>query len=92
VRAVCPRSWSHRRFATSVHEVHNWVVDQAGEFVEDLGCSGVAVGPDRGNLWVCLECGSTAVFVDEEVPEGCLVVLGVEWGWNKAEKKGLENG
>jgi hypothetical protein len=61
MRATCPNNPEHKRFVTVAHEMHDWVVDETGEFVEDLGCLGVSCKPDPGNLWTCKECGTQAV-------------------------------
>lgn len=57
----CPRSPFHNEFITTAHEVHDWVVDGEGNFLEDLGCSEVAAYPDVNNTWTCKICGAKAV-------------------------------
>lgn len=54
----CPNNREHDQFVTTAHEVHDWVVDAEGNFIEDLGCSEVAVWPDT---WTCSICGANAV-------------------------------
>ena len=44
--------------------MHDWVVDEHGEFVADLGCIQLTHGADVGNIWGCKECGSEAIVVD----------------------------
>lgn len=57
----CPRNPFHNEFVTTVHEVHDWVVDKEGNFLEDLGCSEVVAYPDVNNTWTCKICGAKAV-------------------------------
>jgi len=61
MKARCPKSKKHKLFTTTAHEVHDWVVDEDGEFIEDLGCSEVAADPDPGNCWTCKVCGADAI-------------------------------
>ena len=56
----CPNNPLHDRFITTAHEIHDWVVDSKGNFVQDLGCSEVAAKPDVNNIWVCKICGEEA--------------------------------
>lgn len=56
----CPNDPNHKEFITTVHQVHDWVVDQQGNFIEDLGCSEVATFPDINNIWFCKQCGAIA--------------------------------
>jgi len=60
MKAVCPKDSEHQRFVTTAHEVHDWVVDSNGDFLEDLGCIEVAHSTDPDNIWTCQECGATA--------------------------------
>lgn len=60
MKATCPNNSEHKRFITTVHEQHDWVVDEDGEFKEDLGCT-ASGKPDPDNLWKCAECGAEAV-------------------------------
>ena len=66
MRARCPKNHKHNRFTTTAHEVHDWVVDEEGEFVKDLGCSEVDEGPDTENVWTCYICGAEAVIEYED--------------------------
>ncbi len=66
MKVICPSDPTHNKFYTTAHEVHDWIVDSNGEFVEDLGCSEVSVFPDVNNEWHCTVCRDAAVFVDEE--------------------------
>jgi len=64
MKAICPNNPDHKQFITTAHEVHDWVVDENGDFVEDLGCSEMAHDPDPCNQWTCKECGAEAIFED----------------------------
>ena len=46
-------------------EYHDWLVNEEGEFLEDMGC-GESGKPDQGNVWRCASCGSDAEFKDDE--------------------------
>ena len=59
-KAVCPNSPHHKEFVTVVHEMHNWLVDKNGDFIEDLGFLETSADPDSGNVWTCKECGAIA--------------------------------
>ena len=58
--AVCPKNKKHKRFVTTAHEMHDWVVDEHGAFIKDDGCIDTTVYPDPGNIWTCIECGAEA--------------------------------
>jgi hypothetical protein len=64
--AKCPNNSNHDRFTTTTHEMHNWIVDENGEFVKDLGCLSISHGPDTDNVWICSKCRAQAVFVEVE--------------------------
>jgi len=64
MKAKCPNNPDHKRFGTTAHEVHDWIVDENGDFIEDLGCSEMDSGPDSGNTWTCMECGAEAIVED----------------------------
>lgn len=57
----CPNNPNHKTFVTTAHEVHEWVVDEAGNFISDRGCIEVAHSPNKSNIWTCSECGVEAV-------------------------------
>jgi hypothetical protein len=59
--AKCPNNPKHTRFVTVAHEMHDWVVDEHGNFIEDLRCVDTSHGPDPDNIWTCQECGAQAV-------------------------------
>jgi TPP-dependent indolepyruvate ferredoxin oxidoreductase alpha subunit len=61
----CPKSKRHKRFVTTAHEVHDWVLDENGEFVKDLGCSEMSADPDINNIWTCHVCGAQAIVTEE---------------------------
>ena len=62
--AICPKNPGHKKFITTAHEVHEWVVDKQGEFIKDLGFIDTAHGPTKGNLWTCKTCGTEAKVSD----------------------------
>jgi hypothetical protein len=60
MKVYCPKNKKHKQFITTAHEVHDWVVDEKGNFVGDLGCTEVAAKPDPDNFWTCMTCGINA--------------------------------
>ena len=60
MKISCPKSKKHKRFITTAHEMHEWVVDELGNFVKDNGCLEVTVEPEKGNCFTCNVCGSEA--------------------------------
>jgi len=60
MKATCPKNPKHKNFITTAHEVHDWVVDEEGNFIRDLGCTEVAHKPDPDNCWTCDTCRYTA--------------------------------
>jgi len=66
MKAVCPNDPNHKCFSTVAHEVHNWQVDEEGNFIEDLGCIETAHGPNIDNTWTCCVCDATAKFVKKD--------------------------
>ena len=64
MKATCPNNPKHKKFVTTVHEVHEWVVDEKGEFVKDLGYIEVAHKPEKSNTWRCRTCGAEAIVED----------------------------
>jgi hypothetical protein len=65
MKAMCPNNPDHNRFVTVVHEMHEWVVDEKGDFVEDKECLEVTHDPDKDNIWTCYLCGAQAKVVDD---------------------------
>lgn len=51
---VCPKC-NGDRFLTTGIELHDWVVDGNGEFIEDDGCFDSKLG---GGCWECTNCGA----------------------------------
>jgi hypothetical protein len=63
MKATCPNNSEHKRFTTTAIEIHDWLVDQDGEFIRDLGCSQVYEYPDKLNsVWTCTMCDAEATF------------------------------
>lgn len=60
MRAICPNNSDHKLFVTTAHEVHDWEVDENGNFVEDLGCVDISHRPEPGNIWTCKICNTEA--------------------------------
>ncbi len=61
MKAVCPNNPDHKEFITSAHEVHDWVVDQNGEFIKDICCTEISARPNIDNTWICNSCREIAV-------------------------------
>lgn len=62
---ICPKCGG-KRFSTTVRVTQTWEVDEDGNFLSEIsGCDDVMHGPDDGNIWTCLECGSDAVIAEE---------------------------
>lgn len=59
-KATCPTNPAHNRFVTTAHYMHDIVVDNDGDFVDDKGPIEETHGPDSGNIWACLECDAEA--------------------------------
>jgi hypothetical protein len=69
MKATCPNNPSHNRFVTVVHEMHEWVVDEKGDFIEDKECLEVTHDPDKDNTWTCYLCGAQAKVEDEKLAD-----------------------
>lgn len=61
MKATCPKNPKHKKFVTTAHEMHEWVVDEKGGFVKDKGWLEVTDNPDQDNVWTCYTCGAEAV-------------------------------
>jgi len=62
MKAVCPNNPDHDKFRTVVHELHEWTVDAAGNYLESGNeCLETVHGPDAGNTWTCAYCHARAV-------------------------------
>lgn len=64
----CPKNPNHKTFITTAHEVHDWLVDENGTFIEDKGCTETAHSPDPDNIWTCATCNTEAID-DKETKE-----------------------
>lgn len=60
MKATCPKNPAHKRFVTAAAEMHDWLVDERGEFIEDKGCTEVLHKPESSNIWECADCGAQA--------------------------------
>lgn len=58
MKITCPKNKKHNKFVTTAHEMHDWVIDDRGAFIEDLGLVQVTHGPTIGNIFTCKKCGS----------------------------------
>ncbi len=57
----CPHCGG-KEFFTTVHVMQEWLVDEAGNFIEVADdCLEVTHGPDNDNVWTCKNCGAKAV-------------------------------
>ncbi len=65
-KAVCPDDPTHARFVAPAHEVHDWVVDAKGYFLEDKKYTDTTHEPDENDPWTCAECGALAVIVEDK--------------------------
>lgn len=60
MKVTCPNNNRHSRFITTVHEMHEQVIDNDAEFIRDLGCIETVHGPTKGNCFTCKACGAEA--------------------------------
>jgi len=65
MKATCPTSSKHNRFATIAHMSEEWIVDEDGEFVSegDRDVGEVVARPHPENTWTCVTCGEEAIVV-----------------------------
>lgn len=63
MKARCPRSPEHKRFVTVAHIAQDWIVDENGDFIEEVtgGCEETVHGPNPDNTWTCVACGAAAI-------------------------------
>ena len=65
MRHFCPKCGANR-FVTVAHVTQDWIVDPEGNFEECVDqCVETTHGPDDGNTWGCVECGTEAEIVAE---------------------------
>lgn len=57
---TCPKNPDHKRFSSTAHEVHDWEVDENGDFVKDMGCTETTHFPNSSDRFVCLDCFAEA--------------------------------
>lgn len=65
MKATCPKNENHKKFVTTAHEAHTWIVNEYGEFVKDLGSDDIDEGPSIYNIWTCCICGERAIVTGE---------------------------
>lgn len=61
MKATCPKDGGHKRFVTTATVQEDWLVDEAGNFIESHGSVQTVHKPDPGNIWTCATCGAEAV-------------------------------
>ena len=66
MKAVCPNNPEHKRFITVAHVAEDWIVDEKGNFLDNLGCSEVVAHPLSDNIWTCADCGAEAKVKEED--------------------------
>lgn len=64
--ARCLHDADHKRFVTTAHVMQEWVVDEQGNFLEEISTIETTHKPDPGNEWTCRECGTTAIVERED--------------------------
>jgi hypothetical protein len=60
MKAICPNNENHKKFNTTAHVVQEWVVDESGNFLEELSTLETTHPPTIDNVWYCSECGAEA--------------------------------
>ena len=64
--ARCPKyPEDHKKFITTIHEQHDALVDESGNWLEDKGTLEISTGPESDNYWECYYCGAEAI-VEED--------------------------
>lgn len=65
LKARCPNDSEHKEFVTVAHVSEDWIVDDQGNFIQNLGSIEIVAGPCKGNTWTCRKCNAEAVVTDE---------------------------
>jgi hypothetical protein len=65
LKAYCTKDISHDKFLTTAHEFHEWLVDDRGNFLDDMECLETSFKPDPSNEWTCAICRSKAVIIND---------------------------
>jgi hypothetical protein len=60
MKAICPNDPTHNRFITVAHVAQDWIVDEDGDFIEEVETTETVAKPDPGNCWTCETCGAEA--------------------------------
>ncbi|WP_240416511.1 hypothetical protein [Paenibacillus periandrae] len=68
VLAECPNDKKHNKFVTVAHVTQDWVVDPAGNFLQELATLETTHGPNIDNNWTCHTCGADAIVTAASVP------------------------
>jgi hypothetical protein len=57
MKITCPKNPAHNRFEVSAHVAQLWLVDEEGNFMEEIdGCSEVTHEPDSQSMFICQAC------------------------------------
>jgi hypothetical protein len=60
IEAECPKCMSDEFITTAVVQ-EDWLVDNKGNFLEDIDYVQVVTPPDPQNIWVCAKCHTEAI-------------------------------
>lgn len=61
MHATCPTDVGHRHFVTPVLVEEEWLVDEAGNWIETVGQTRPVRGPGTETPWRCAECDAVAI-------------------------------
>lgn len=61
LKAVCKNNREHKKFHTVAHVTETWLVTENGDFLDHYCDGEVTHGPDKDNIWTCVECGEEAI-------------------------------
>jgi hypothetical protein len=57
MKVTCPKNPDHKRFEVAAHVAQLWLVNENGEFVEQINdCDQVTHYPASGDMFVCHDC------------------------------------
>lgn len=62
LKATCPDNPEHKTFISSATVRQVWVVDETGDFIEEVDASfSVTKYPSTDDVWTCQTCGAEAM-------------------------------
>ena len=64
MKATCPKDKTHKTFVTVAHVTQDWIVDEHGNFIEEVKTVEVIEPPNVDNIWTCATCGEEAIVED----------------------------